>query len=83
MKRNVATGLPRMSLFDVQTPFFRPLWRRVAVTAVCLAWAAMEVANGAVLWAVLFGAAGLYLAWQFFVVFEPPPDGDEDGTGAG
>ena len=48
MKRNVATGLPRMSLLDVQTPFFRPLWRRVAVTAVCLVWAAIEVANGAV-----------------------------------
>ncbi|MCY4452678.1 MAG: hypothetical protein OXC01_12075 [Immundisolibacterales bacterium] len=72
-----------MSLFDVQTPFFRPLWRRVAVTVVCLAWAAMEVSTGAVFWAILFGAAGLYLAWQFFVVFDPAPDGDEDGTGKG
>ena len=66
-----------MSLFDVQTPFFRPLWRRVAVTFVCLAWAVMEVSTGAVFWAILFGAAGLYLAWQFFVVFDPAPDGDD------
>ena len=70
-----------MSLFDVQTPFFRPLWRRIAVTGVCLAWAAMEMATGAVMWASLFGAAGLYLAWQFFVVFDPGSDGDEEGTG--
>ena len=72
-----------MSLFDVQTSFFRPLWRRMAVTTVCLAWAVMEGATGAVFWAILFGAAGLYLAWQFFVVFDPAPDGDEDGTGTG
>lgn len=70
-----------MSLFDVQTPFFRPLWRRVAVTSACLAWALMEVTTGAVFWAILFGAAGLYLAWQFFVVFTPLSDGDEDGRG--
>ena len=61
-----------MSLLDVQTPFFRPLWRRVVVTVVCLAWTAIEISNGAVFWAILFGAAGLYLAWQFFVVFNPP-----------
>ena len=69
-----------MGLLDVQTPFFRPLWRRVAVTAACLAWAAIEIAQGAVFWAILFGAAGLYLVWQLFVVFDPAPDGD--GTGS-
>ena len=69
-----------MSLFDVQTPFFRPLWRRIAATAVCLAWAAVELATGGMMWAMLFGAAGIYLAWQFFVVFRPPPDNGEDRT---
>ena len=72
-----------MSLFDVQTPFFRPLWRRVAVTLACLAWALMELATGAVFWAILFGSAGLYLGWQFFVAFNPVPDGDEDGQSTG
>ena len=70
-----------MSLFDVQTPFFRPRWRRVAVTLACFAWAAVEMATGAPLWASLFGAAGLYLAWQFFVVFDPGSDGENGGTG--
>ena len=69
-----------MSLFDVQTPFFRPLWRRLAVTAVCLAWTAVEIATGEVMWAMIFGAAGLYLAWQFFVAFRPPPGDREDRT---
>ena len=65
-----------MGLFDVQTPFFRPLWRRIVVTAVCFVWAAVEIASEGVMWAILFGAAGLYLAWQFFVVFRPVPDDD-------
>jgi hypothetical protein len=27
-------------------------------------------------WAMIFGAAGLYLAWAFFVTFRPPDDGE-------
>ena len=57
--------------FDVQSPFFRPLWRRVLVTALTLAWAGVEVARGATFWAMLFGGAGIYLAWAFFIDFKP------------
>jgi hypothetical protein len=63
-----------MRLFDVQHPFFRPLWRRVAVVAICLGWAVFELLGGAVFWAILFGAAGLYCAHQFFLAFDPPDD---------
>jgi hypothetical protein len=63
-----------MKLIDVQHPFFRPLWRRVAVVAVCLGWAAVELSGGAVFWAILFGAVGVYCAHQFFVAFDPPDD---------
>ena len=76
-----AAGRLGMGFFDVHTPFFRPLWRRVAVTAVCIVWAAVELATGAVMWAMLFGAASAWLAWQFFVAFDPGSDRDEDGTG--
>lgn len=69
-----------MKLIDVQHPFFRPLWRRVAVVAVCLGWAAVELAGGAVFWAILFGAVGVYCAHQFFVAFDPPDDGGGGGT---
>ena len=67
-----------MSFLDVRTPFFRPLWRRVIATAACLAWAVVELLSGAVMWAILFGASGLYLSWQFFVVFRHATDGDDD-----
>lgn len=58
-------------LFNVQHPFFIPLWRRVAITAITLIWAVVELSNGQPIWACIFGAAGLYLAYQFFVVFDP------------
>ena len=67
-----------MSFLDVRTPFFRPLRRRVIATAICLAWAVVELATGSVMWAILFGASGLYLSWQFFVVFSPATAGDDD-----
>ena len=75
-----AAGRLGMGFFDVQTTFFRPLWRRIAATTVCLVWAVVELATGAVMWAMLFGAASAYLAWQFFVVFRPPPDNGGDRT---
>ncbi|RVD37518.1 DUF3329 domain-containing protein, partial [Mesorhizobium sp. M4A.F.Ca.ET.020.02.1.1] len=30
---------------DYEHPFFRPLWRRIAVVAVCLAWSVIEFAS--------------------------------------
>ncbi|CAN5754528.1 hypothetical protein BH23PSE1_BH23PSE1_00060 [soil metagenome] len=59
------------SLFDLNVAFFKPLWRRVAVVAVCLGWALFELATGSVFWGVIFGGVGLFAAWQFFVTFDP------------
>jgi hypothetical protein len=58
-------------LFDLDHPFFRPLWIRIAIVAACGLWTALEVAAGAAAWAVLFGGLGLYAAWRFFVTFNP------------
>ena len=73
----------RVNFFNVQTPFFRPLWRRVVTTLACLAWTAYEVTLGLTMWAIIFGAASVYLAWEFFVAFDPEPDGDEEESGTG
>lgn len=62
-----------MSLFEVRTPFFRPLWRRVVATAICLGWALFELASGSAFWAVLFGGAGAVLFFQFFIAFDKGP----------
>ncbi|MGR3466085.1 hypothetical protein [Limimaricola sp.] len=59
-------------LFDIQSPFFIPPWRRVLVVVLTLGWAGIELWRGAPGWALLFGAAGLWCAYQFFVVFDPP-----------
>lgn len=57
-------------MLDLEHPFFLPVWRRVAVVALCLGWAVVELVGGAVFWAILFGAAGLYAAHGFFVVWD-------------
>ncbi len=65
-----------MTLLDAQHPFFRPLWRRVAVVVLCLGWGLFELLNGSSLWAMLFIGAGVYSGWQFFVASPPEPEPD-------
>lgn len=60
-----------MALIDVQHPFFKPLWRRVAVVALCLGWGLFEFASGTPFWGVLFVGLGLFCAYEFFVAFDP------------
>lgn len=64
-----------MKLLDPAHPFFRPLWRRIAIVALCLGWALVETLGGSPFWAVLFGAAGVYAAWELLIRFEPSGDG--------
>jgi len=67
-------------MFDLSGhPFFRPLWRRIVVVAVCLAWAAVEFASGAPFWGTLFAGIGLFSAWQLFIVFDPGADREGNG----
>jgi len=58
-------------LFDFNHPFFRPLWLRIAIVAVCLLWAMVEAGTGEMMWAILFTALGLYAAYGFFITFNP------------
>lgn len=64
-------------LFDLQHPFFRPVWRRVLATALCVLWAGVELATGSPGWALLFAAAGAWCGYQFFVVWTDPPEEDD------
>lgn len=61
----------RRSFLDVRVPFFRPLLPRLLVTGVTLGWAAFELASGNVFWAMLFGVAGFWCLWEFFIVYDP------------
>ena len=59
-----------MRLFEVRHPFFRPLWRRVVVVAICAAWGLVELSGGNTFWVVLFWGIGAICAWEFFVVYD-------------
>ncbi|MBP7000357.1 DUF3329 domain-containing protein [Amaricoccus sp.] len=57
--------------FDLDHPFFRPLWIRAGIVVLCGVWAGLEAFTGSIAWAILFGALGVYAAWRFFVTFNP------------
>ena len=59
------------AMFDLNHPFFRPLWRRVAIVVIALGWALVELSGGNLFWAILFGALGVYAVWGFFIAFDP------------
>ncbi|MCO6385366.1 hypothetical protein [Oceanicola sp. 502str15] len=67
-------------MFNLQDPFFRPLWLRLLIVAICLVWAGFEYATGSPGWAVLFGGLGGWAIWQFFVVWTDPRREDENTT---
>ncbi len=68
----------RRSYFDVRSPFFLPLWRRVAVVAVCVAWVGVEVLAGSLGWAAFVGAIAAFLIYEFFIAFDPAQYTEED-----
>ena len=53
-------------------PWFAPLYRRIAVVAVCLAWLALEAWGGNQIW--IFIAVGVtgYAIWALLIGYEPP-----------
>lgn len=74
--------------FDTDHPGFRPLWIRVLVTLVCLAWGVVEIATGNPFWAMIFLGLGAYCAYAFFFDFHPenhpsarPPESPAESEG--
>lgn len=59
------------SMKNNEHPFFRPLWRRIAVVAGCFIWAGIEYVGGSQSWTMIALAFGLYGAWQFFYAYKP------------
>ena len=56
---------------DNQHPFFRPLWRRLAVIAVCVIWSAVEFAVGTPFWGTLLAGMAIYAVWTFLISYKP------------
>jgi len=56
----------RGRLFDVEIPFFLPVWRRIAVVAVAICWGLFEISTGALFWGVIFVGMGSIAGWRFY-----------------
>lgn len=63
-----------MQLIDPKHRFYRPLYVRVAVVAVCLGWAIVEATTGEPIWAIAVGAVGVYAAWMLLLNYTPSRD---------
>lgn len=65
---------------DSEHPFFRPLWRRVAIVAACVFWAGLEYLGDSPTWAMIALGFAAYGFWQFFYIYkpadEPTPSGE-------
>jgi hypothetical protein len=51
-----------------QHPFYKPLWRRVAIVAVVVAWLGFELWQGSDgIWVAIAAAMLVYAVYTFFV----------------
>ncbi len=63
-----------MRFFDLRSPFFVPLWRRIVACVLILGWAMFELMVGNVGWAITFGVAGAWMVWSLLIAWVPPGD---------
>jgi len=59
--------MARKGLFDVDVPFFLPVWRRVVVVAVAVLWGLFEISSGALFWGMIFVGMGAIAGWRFYI----------------
>ncbi|MCC6206466.1 MAG: DUF3329 domain-containing protein [Hyphomicrobiales bacterium] len=59
---------------DNEHPFFRPLWRRILLVAVCVGWSIFEFSMDAPTWGYIALAFAAYGAWQFLLNYKPPAE---------
>jgi hypothetical protein len=57
---------------DREHPFFRPLWRRVALVVFCAAWTAWEYYNQEELWGMIALGMTAYGAYTFLWAYREP-----------
>ena len=62
--------------------FFRPLWRRILITAIVVAWMGYEVlVSHDSFWMTATGLVLAYAIWNFFLHFPADP-GPNEGAGS-
>lgn len=71
-----------MQIIDPKHPFYRPLYVRLLVVAVCALWFAVELVMGSPFFMVIMGALTVYTAWVLIIRF-PREDGSAAGEKSG
>lgn len=62
-----------MKLIDPAHPFYRPLWRRIAVVAACAGWFAVELYFwSSPLFIPIAGGLAAYTAWVLLITWKTP-----------
>jgi hypothetical protein len=67
---------------DRDIAFFRPLWRRVVVTVVCVVWAIAELIGRDGLWIAITLGLTAYAVWTLFITFPKDAPAKEEKTDA-
>jgi hypothetical protein len=61
--------------YEQNSPFYRPLWRRIAITAAVALWLAIEIYDGeSGFWTIIAAAMLCYAVWIFFLSWPKTPD---------
>ena len=63
--------------FNLDDPFFAPLWIRATIVVLLGFWTMIELVAGAQGWAVFFAALAVFSAWRFAVI-DYTREGDEE-----
>ena len=63
---------------DRDHPFFRPLWRRIAIVLVCVAWTVWENFYGDQLWFTMAAGMTIYGAYVYLWAYRAPPPAVEE-----
>jgi len=67
-------------MFDLDHPFFKPLWVRILVTVSTLGWSVVEALTGSPFWFALFAGAGAWLGYSFFLARKDDTDNTDDSS---
>jgi hypothetical protein len=60
---------------DLSHPFYKPLWRRIAIVASTVLWFGFEtLVAGSMFWAILSGAMCAYCSYNFLFAWKDAPE---------
>ncbi len=60
-----------IKFIDPDHPFYRPLWIRLLIVALCAAWTAVEFYGGQMMWGTIFLVVTAYAGAALLVFYRP------------